>query len=124
MSIRKTTKTVYECICELPDCPGKGEPWISQDERIPKRCRWCGHYSWNGQDRRRKADGYVFVRARQCTTCGGTEWIKDGAGRDVCATCAQVKPNRHPASPTTAKKTAAKTAAIKLPRPRKVRSVE
>jgi hypothetical protein len=105
LSIRKITKIVYECVCELPGCPGNGQPWISADDQIPKRCRWCGHYSWNGQDRRRKDQGFTFARVRQCAKCGGTKFIKNGQGAEVCAVC-------HPP----------KGAKIKLPKPRKVRA--
>ncbi len=126
MSIKKTTKVVYECICELPDCPGKGQPWYSQDEAIPKRCRWCGHYSWNGVDRRRKTQGSSFVRLRQCSTCNGTKWTRNAEGAEVCATC-------HPSAKATAPLIAnqkrrgrppSSQLALGLPKPRKVRSID
>ena len=47
MSATLVNKKVYRCVCELPDCRGKGRPWYSKDKTIPKRCTWCGRYTWN-----------------------------------------------------------------------------
>lgn len=52
MSARLVNKRVYKCICELPDCPGKGEPWLSKEARIPPRCKHCHRFTWNGVDKR------------------------------------------------------------------------
>jgi hypothetical protein len=52
VSVEKVTIVVNRCVCKLPDCIGKGRPWESDDENIPKRCRWCKRSSWNGQDLR------------------------------------------------------------------------
>ena len=54
MSVKETTKKVWRCICELPDCIGKGKPWLSKDDKIPKRCSWCKKHGWNGEDNRTK----------------------------------------------------------------------
>lgn len=52
MSARVVSKSVYECVCELPDCPSKGTPWLSKELRIPQRCVACHRYTWNGTDLR------------------------------------------------------------------------
>lgn len=52
MSVKIVNKQVYECRCELPDCPSGGEPWYSKELVIPKRCQRCHRYTWNGVDRR------------------------------------------------------------------------
>ena len=52
MSIEKITSTRYRCRCELPDCPGNGKPWLSEDSKIPERCRWCRRRTWNPKDKR------------------------------------------------------------------------
>lgn len=52
MSVRIVKKKVYECVCELPDCPGNGESWLSRNLDIPKRCNHCHSYRWNGTDKR------------------------------------------------------------------------
>ncbi len=54
MSVKVVSKKVYECRCELVDCPSKGAPWLSKALRIPPRCRTCHRYSWNGKDLRTK----------------------------------------------------------------------
>jgi hypothetical protein len=53
MSAKKITQTRYECVCELKDCPGQGQSWISKDPGIPERCTHCGRRTWNGQDKRK-----------------------------------------------------------------------
>ncbi len=65
MSVRKIRKTVNECRCELPDCPSKGAPWISKDEKIPERCRTCLRYTWNNVDRRKKKPAKKAVKREQ-----------------------------------------------------------
>jgi lipoate synthase len=37
----RVEKIVNRCVCEWSGCPGKGKPWYSKDEKIPKRCHWC-----------------------------------------------------------------------------------
>jgi hypothetical protein len=142
MSVEKITKVVNRCVCELPDCIGKGRPWDSKDEKIPKRCSWCKRTGWNGQDRRRKDGQYEWVRVRQCSTCGGTQWIQNAEGIEVCAHCSAAALQPSPAA-APAKKTAAahtpgckctlcqikrakksKPAVVKLPKPRKVKRIE
>jgi hypothetical protein len=140
VSVKQVIKTVNECVCEWDDCPGKGKPWFSKDERIPKHCHWCHRTTWNGIDLRLKTQGTRWTRVRQCPTCGGTEWTNDAAGKSVCAHCAGT------AAPTTAKpkptgkdaahapgctctlcrmKRAKKPAAtIALPKPKRVRNPE
>ena len=44
MSVRKKTKTILLCTCELDDC---GKSWESQGTVIPDRCRHCGRRTWN-----------------------------------------------------------------------------
>ena len=53
MSAEKIKSTRYRCRCELPDCPGKGEPWLSKGNRVPERCNWCLRRTWNGTDKRK-----------------------------------------------------------------------
>ena len=48
MSAEKISLTRYKCICELPNCPGDKEPWISDSDHIPERCTHCGRRTWNG----------------------------------------------------------------------------
>ena len=58
MSAKKITKTVYVCVCDLPDCcgidkkTGKPRPWETRDDQIPSRCSWCKRRTWNHPDRR------------------------------------------------------------------------
>ncbi len=47
--VKKKTKTVLECTCQLPGC---GKSWESQGRKVPERCRWCGHRTWNGTNKR------------------------------------------------------------------------
>ena len=70
MSATKISLTRYECRCELPDCPGKGQPWVSRDAGIPERCTWCGRRTWNGRDKRPS----VFL-----TAYGRTQNLSDWA---------------------------------------------
>ena len=56
MSTKIVSKQVLECRCELEDCSGKGKPWLSKSLSVPPRCNWCGRYTWNGEDRRRKEE--------------------------------------------------------------------
>ncbi len=71
MSATKITQTRYECRCELAGCPGNGKSWISEDDHIPERCRFCGRRTWNGN----------LKRARLVTAFGRTqrvsEWAKE-----------------------------------------------
>jgi len=140
MSVEKVVKTVNKCVCERADCPGKGKPWFSVDERIPKRCHWCHRTTWTGVDLRFKSVGPRWTRARLCPTCGGTKWTTNAAGKAVCIHCttaaaapatAEAKPSKEAAhSPgctcTLCRMKRAKkpTATIALPKPKKVRNPE
>ena len=72
MSAKKISLTRYECICELKDCPGKGQPWISRDPMVPERCNWCGCRTWNGNDKRKN----VLLTANGKTQ-RISEWVKE-----------------------------------------------
>jgi hypothetical protein len=136
MSVKQVVQIINECVCEWDDCPGKGKPWHSKDENIPKRCHWCHRTTWNGEDLRLKSQKTSWVRVRQCPTCGGTEWAKDATGESVCVHCAgsgaptitKPKPIAHvPACTCTlcrAKRAKRKAAAIALPKPKRVRNPE
>ena len=63
MSAKKITLTRYECKCELKNCPGKGNPWISKDAGIPERCTFCGRRTWNRTDLRKN----TFITANDRT---------------------------------------------------------
>jgi len=54
VSVERITKTVYKCVCELPDCPGRKKPWESKGDKIPRACKWCYRRTWNGTDLRPK----------------------------------------------------------------------
>lgn len=54
MAVKKIHPPRYECTCDLPDCCGKGEPWITRADSLPARCRWCKRHTWNGVDRRHR----------------------------------------------------------------------
>ena len=141
-NVESVTKVVNRCVCELPDCPGKREPWFSKDDKIPARCRWCKSTNWNGQgDRRRKNATSRWMRIRVCEHCGGTDWVQDSFGAMVCAHCVKItKPAIQPKPKPAEKKTGhalgckctlcwmahAKkpSATITLPKPRKVRNPE
>ena len=71
MSVEKITQTKYRCKCELKDCKGKGMPWLSDNELIPERCRWCGRRTWNGTDLRKNS----FISANG-KTLRLSEWAK------------------------------------------------
>ena len=66
MSVKKITKTVYLCTCELPDCR---KSWESEGDSPPERCRWCGRRTWNRENKREK-----FI-----TAFGKTQNLKDWA---------------------------------------------
>jgi hypothetical protein len=51
---RVVNKKVYQCICELPGCPGQRKPWLSKELRIPPRCAFCHKFTWYRGDLRRK----------------------------------------------------------------------
>ena len=72
MSVERITVTRYRCTCELPDCAGKGQPWISNDHMIPERCAHCGRRTWNGKDKRKN----VFLTALGKTQ-RLSEWSKE-----------------------------------------------
>lgn len=63
MSVVESTEKILICRCDLPDCPGAGQPWISrpekpgEDPQKPRRCRWCKRHTWDGEDRRTWARG-------------------------------------------------------------------
>jgi hypothetical protein len=70
MSVRKITKTIYRCTCELPDCPshkpnGEVDSWDSKSNVIPPRCNFCHRYTWNGVDRRRADTKPTGARTKQ-----------------------------------------------------------
>lgn len=50
MSIKEIVIHTYSCRCDLPECPGKGKPWIAT-KGVPKRCRYCKRLAWNGKGR-------------------------------------------------------------------------
>ncbi len=102
--IKKVTRVCYRCVCDLPDCPGKGRPWFSQDEEIPKRCSWCKRYTWNGPDKR-------FTLASESPS------VVDNQSSRPTKTGPQPK-----AIKAKAKRRAA--VSIPLPKPKKVRSLE
>jgi lipoate synthase len=121
----RVEKIVNRCVCEWSGCPGKGKPWYSKDEKIPKRCHWCTRTTWNGEDLRLKSQTTSWVRVRLCPTCGGTEWAMDEAGESVCVHCA--KSAHAPGCTCTLcrMKRAKKPAhAIALPKPKRVRNPE
>jgi hypothetical protein len=72
MSANKINITRYRCVCDLPDCPGKGKPWISKDNTIPERCTYCGRRTWNSPDKRKN----VFLTA-QGRTQRLSEWARE-----------------------------------------------
>jgi hypothetical protein len=134
-SVEKVTITVNRCVCELPDCCGNRKPWHSKDERIPARCKWCFSSVWNRPDRRRKDGHSQWARIRQCTVCGGIEWVTNDQGEQVCAHCSgatsapasqpqpAVQPIRHASGCTCTICTIQRNsiAPIVLPKPRKIR---
>lgn len=69
MSTEKINTTRYRCKCELRDCSGKGQAWLSEDDRVPERCRWCGRRTWNGE----------LKRAHLVTAFGKTQRISEWA---------------------------------------------
>ena len=90
--IEKITKTVNRCTCEYPDCvdPETGQAWCwdSETEEIPKKCSRCKRRKWNvRQDQRRSSPRFKWVRTRQCVVCGGTQWITEPGGSEICAGC-------------------------------------
>ena len=137
MSVEEITQVVYKCICPLPDCPGKGEPWVSRPGKgIPDRCRWCGRYTWNGHDRRtdRKGKKMIYVDA---DAADDFEFEDSAApARPAVSGAPKIgtgskKPNGHgalgaqpatAAAPKRAKK--ASKAAIQLPKPKRTRLID
>lgn len=72
MSAEKITETVYRCKCELKDCPGKGKPWTSDNDKIPRQCRWCFRRTWNGIDLRPRR--VLTVKGKTKTVA---EWARE-----------------------------------------------
>lgn len=157
MSVEEITTVRNRCVCELPDCIGKGRPWYSKGKTIPQRCRWCHSRTWNGrQDKRYTQNSVSWVRVRKCDVCGGTEFAEGHDGLPVCVHCSGASLTAGPKKQTstaTATEAAAvparpkhaagctcltckleqeehhkpkrpKRAAIELPKPKKVRSIE
>ena len=50
----KVQATVWQCTCELADCPRKGKPWLSLAERPPSVCPTCRSREWDGKKQKRK----------------------------------------------------------------------
>ena len=50
----KVQATVWQCTCELADCPRKGKPWLSLAERPPSVCPTCRAREWDGVKVKRK----------------------------------------------------------------------
>ncbi|HUD74349.1 MAG TPA: hypothetical protein VMQ76_04685 [Terracidiphilus sp.] len=50
MSVEKVEKIFSKCVCERPDCPGKGKPWYFKGGELPDRCHWCKRIKWWGID--------------------------------------------------------------------------
>ncbi len=50
---RRVQALVWECVCELPDCPRNGSPWLSLADRPPKVCPTCRSREWDGKKRKR-----------------------------------------------------------------------
>jgi hypothetical protein len=45
---------VWRCQCEIPDCPRKGEVWLSLGKRPPSVCPTCRSREWDGVKVKRK----------------------------------------------------------------------
>ena len=69
MSVRKKTKTILLCTCELADC---GKSWESIGAEIPDRCRWCGRRTWN-----RESQYPQHMVTAQGVTKRITAWAKE-----------------------------------------------
>lgn len=65
MSAKKITVKMWECRCELSDCPSKGEPWMSRGEYPPKRCSTCKRLTWNRPDQRIREDKMTEEELRE-----------------------------------------------------------
>jgi hypothetical protein len=52
---------VYEFVCEHPDCPRNGEPWLSIAKRPPSVCTTCKSREWNGVKVQRRQQKKVVV---------------------------------------------------------------
>lgn len=39
----------WECVCENPECPSKGQPWIFPYDYPPTACRYCRSREWDGK---------------------------------------------------------------------------
>ena len=133
MSYETVTQVVYKCVCELEDCPGKGEPWVSRPGKgIPDRCRWCGRHTWNGHDKRTDRKGKKMLYVDRDAT--GEFEFEEVAPVAVPTRAAKIgaaskKPNGHGAlgaSPAPAARPSKKTGkvAIALPKPKRTRSLD
>jgi len=47
--IEKIQIMAYRCVCERPECPSKGTPWIYPYAEPPTICRYCRSREWNGK---------------------------------------------------------------------------
>jgi len=69
VSAKKITVKGWLCRCELLDCPGKGQTWVSHKVDPPRACRFCKRTTWNGTPDRRfktgKADRRGYLRTKQ-----------------------------------------------------------
>jgi hypothetical protein len=54
MTTKQLPGNITLCTCGLPNCPGKGQPWTSHLDHLPKRCRWCKSPNWNRKPKEKK----------------------------------------------------------------------
>lgn len=117
MAAEEITVKRYRCTCNLPKCPGKGQPWLSKEDKIPTRCKWCGRYTWNGKDKKSPVRRQIMDAALASGATAITITSTDASGKTVSAPLTI-------ALPVKKDKPAKRRAAITLPKPRKVRSTE
>jgi len=84
--IEEVDRKVYHCICERTQCR---HDWYAWEK--PDRCAKCKSRAWNGSTRTKRQTNAKWIRVKQCTVCGGIDWIKDEQGKSVCAHCAADK---------------------------------
>ena len=120
MAAKEITIKRYRCVCERPNCPGKGRPWISEEDKIPERCCWCKHRTWNGKNVRKKSlvGQQVIEAALSSGATSITLTNTDASGKVIGM------PMTIPLPKKATKASTRSSASIALPKPRKVRGIE
>lgn len=51
---RKVKVERFECICEAPNCPSGGKPWVTNELKLPQVCAVCKNRGWDAKARKKR----------------------------------------------------------------------